>query len=132
MNGGNRRQPQEKADGADVAGQEKAGSQHKIEFQDIISDSIEQQYRGTDPACGFQANRSDQRGKKSAESPKRFIGCSQMKPKTLFVIQEKGKTDSKADNAQACNPDQGSGTSFDSAVSACPASGNQAIRKQVT
>ena len=50
MNGGNRRLPQEKGYRTDMSGKEKAGAQQKLEFQEVIGDSIEQQRCRTDPA----------------------------------------------------------------------------------
>ena len=50
MNGGNRRLPQEKGYRTDMPGKEKAGAKQKMEFQEVIGDSIEQQRCRTDPA----------------------------------------------------------------------------------
>lgn len=42
MNSGNRRLSQEKGYRTDMPGEKKAGAQHKLEFQEVIGDSIEQ------------------------------------------------------------------------------------------
>ena len=112
MNGGNVRLPQEKGYRTDVPGKEKAGTQHKLEFQAIIGDSIEQQRCRTDPACRLQPYGGDECRKKRTKRPERFIGSSQMKPEAFLVIKKKGKTDSEADDTKARDPDQGTGTSF--------------------
>ena len=69
VNGRNRRLPQEKGHRTDMSREEKAGAQHKLEFQEVIGDSIEQQCGSTDPACRIQPYGGDERRKKRTERP---------------------------------------------------------------
>jgi hypothetical protein len=45
---------------ADMAGQEKSGAKQKVEFQEIICNSIQKQRSCTDEATGIELNGGDQ------------------------------------------------------------------------